>query len=84
MKIASAGKMASAGILDHHPSKRLAVLETEQIANHFKSESSWMRNTLDQLMAKIENRFIERVLVNRMRAGLKTQDSEVEAVSVMA
>lgn len=75
---------SEAGILDQHPAQRLAALEAERIAQRFASEAAWWRRAADGVIAKIENRLIEHVLVARLRKGLKAANSEAAAEAMIA
>ncbi|MEP3347964.1 MAG: alpha/beta hydrolase fold domain-containing protein [Litoreibacter sp.] len=68
--------MAEVGILDETPARRLAALEAQRIVQRIATESGWWRQLADQAIAKIENRLIERILISRLRAGLRAATSE--------
>lgn len=60
----------STDILYHHPDQRLARLEAADLARHFRTETSALRQAVDRAIAGIENRLIEHVLMRRLRRGL--------------
>ncbi|MEP2185007.1 alpha/beta hydrolase fold domain-containing protein [Roseibium sp.] len=75
--------MTKARILDQHPSGRLAALEAQRIVRRFATESTIWRRLADHLVAKIENRLIERILLSRLRAGLRAAMAEERAEAAL-
>ena len=72
------------GILDNYSDTRLARLEAETIARKFSTEASWLRNRIDQIIAGIENRVIERILVSRLRKAMRHSASEAAAEKLIS
>lgn len=73
--IGSNGLRSQTGILDNYSSTRLLELEALQIARKFSSEVNWLRKASDKLIAKVENRLIERILLGRLRSAVRASKS---------
>lgn len=72
---------ANADILSSLTGPRLAMLEASNLARRFSIETGPLRRGLEQLMARTENRIIERVLVSRLKFALR-QAGSLEAAEL--
>ncbi|MGB7285480.1 MAG: alpha/beta hydrolase fold domain-containing protein [Salaquimonas sp.] len=71
-------------ILEQHPARRLARLESEKIAKKFVSEVSRTKRIADSLLSGLENRLIERILVGRLRRGIKAAEDGILAQNTLS
>jgi hypothetical protein len=72
---------ANADILSSLTGPRLAMLEASNLARRFSIETGPLRRGLEQLIARAENRIIERVLVSRLKFALR-QAGSLEAAEL--
>jgi monoterpene epsilon-lactone hydrolase len=72
---------ANADILSSLTGPRLAMLEASNLTRRFSIETGPLRRGLEQLIARAENRIIERVLVSRLKFALR-QAGSLEAAEL--
>ena len=65
--MSQSGISANSDILSILPGPRLAMLEAANVARRYSVETSLLRRNLDRLAARVENRFIERILISRLK-----------------
>ncbi len=62
-------------ILEGYTDHRLAALEASDIARRISSEAGILRKAMDTVVARVENRVIETVLMSRLRKALRTSNN---------
>ena len=72
---------ANADILSSLTGPRLAMLEASDLARRYKIEASLLGSGLERLMARVENRIIERILISRLKFALR-QAGSIEAAEL--
>ncbi|WP_339757661.1 alpha/beta hydrolase [uncultured Hoeflea sp.] len=65
---------ANSDILSSLPGPRLALLEASDLARRYRIETSLLATGLERLLARVENRVIERILISRLKTALKQAD----------
>lgn len=62
---------ANADILSSLTGPRLGLLEAADLARRYRMETSLLRTGVDRLVARFENRIIERILISRLKFALR-------------
>lgn len=75
---------AKSGFLHTYSDQRLAVLEAADLARRYSAKAGWARDRLDRLLARLENRIIERTLISRLKTALNKTGSPAAAESHVA
>ena len=75
---------AKSEFLDTYSDQRLAVLEAADLARRYSTRAGLVRDQLDRLLARLENRIIERLLISRMKSALSTAGSLAAAEAHIA
>lgn len=58
------------GFLQTYSDQRLAVLEAADLARRYSAKAGWARDQIDRLLARLENRIIERTLISRLKTAM--------------
>lgn len=79
--MSQSGITANSDMLSKLMGPRLAVLEATNLARRYTIESNRITRNLERLLARIENRVIERILISRLKFALR-QTGSLEAAEL--
>lgn len=65
------------------PTDKISWLETEKIAKNINSKAGLVSRKIDHFQARIENQFIERVMMGRIKKAVKLFDNEATAYNYL-